>query len=90
MAQFVSALDGIGKQGVEVSRFNLSYQPAAFAENTAVREALDSDGLDCLPLVMVDGEIVSKGVYLSRQELFKVVGLEPESEEPAAQKSGCC
>lgn len=95
MVQFTSAIDWIGKQGVDVARYNLSHQPAAFAENTAVRDAIASDGMECLPLVMVDGDIVSKGVYLSRDELAKMVGVaagddQPGADEPADRASGCC
>lgn len=92
MVQFASALEWMGKNGAQVSRFNLGYQPAAFVDNAAVRAAIDSDGMDCLPLVMIDGEIVSKGVYLSRDELLKMAGLvdTQAADEPAAEKSGCC
>lgn len=33
---------------------------------------------NCLPLIIVDGNIVSKGKYISRDELASLVGLEPE------------
>ena len=101
MAQFASTLEWMGRNGAQVSRFNLSHQPAAFAENSVVREAINSEGMDCLPLVMIDGEIVSKGVYLDRDDLLKLAGLtdtqvtdtqvtDAPVEEPAARKSSCC
>ena len=86
MAQFASAIDGLTKQGVEVERYELSSQPGAFAENPTVKGALDSDGVDCLPLVIVDGEIVSKGVYLSREDLSAKTGI----EIAAGEASSCC
>ena len=36
----------------------------------------ESDGVECLPLIMVDGEIVSKGMYLDKDALGAKVGIE--------------
>ena len=94
MAEFAAALKWAEKQGVEVARYNLGYQPGAFVENTTVRAAIDSDGMDCLPLVRADDRIISKGVYLSKKELVEKAGIEssePFDEEDAAPlKSSCC
>lgn len=94
MAEFSAALAWAEKQGIEVARYNLSYQPAAFAENMDVRNAIDSDGMECLPLVMADDKIISKGVYLSRKALVEKAGIdapEPTAEDlEAASNSSCC
>lgn len=94
MAEFAAALVWVEKHGVEVARYNLGYQPGAFAENTDVRDAIDSDGMDCLPLVMADDKIISKGVYLSKKELVEKAGIEgleaPSEENDTASKPSCC
>lgn len=94
MVNFSAALTWAEKQGVTVERYNLGYQPAAFAENTDVRDAIESDGMECLPLVMVDDKIISKGVYLTKKALAEKVGLEISDtvteEDAAASKSSCC
>ena len=74
------------KSGHDVARFNMGTQPGAFVENSTVKSALDSDGLDCLPLVLLDDEIVSKGAYLNRSELGEKVGV----EIVVAASSSCC
>ena len=86
MTQFASAIDTLIKSGHDVARFNMAAQPGAFVENSTVKSALDSDGLDCLPLVLLDDEIVSKGAYLNRSELGEKVGV----EIIAAASSSCC
>ena len=58
-------MEGLNQQGVDVERFELSSRPGAFASNEAVKAALENDGVECLPLIMVDGEIVSG--YVSGQ-----------------------
>ena len=85
MAQFASAMEGLNQQGVDVERFELSSRPDAFASNETVKAALENEGVDCLPLIMVDGEIVSKGTYLDKDALGAKVGI-----EIAAGAQSCC
>ena len=69
LAHFSADLDWLKTQGVSVERFNLAQQPAAFAEDQGVRSALGTNGEAGLPVVKVNGEIKSSGVYPSRAEL---------------------
>lgn len=78
LVRFSSDLDWLRKQGVEVERFNLSSHPGAFARAEAVREALKNEGGDCLPVIVVNGSIISKGIYPQRSDLMKATGIESE------------
>ena len=87
LARFAADLGWLKSQGVSVERFNLSQQPAAFAEDAAVRAALESRGEASLPRVEVDGDVKSSGVYPSRDALAGWAGIaDPPSttEEPKA------
>jgi AhpD family alkylhydroperoxidase len=44
-------------------------------ETGVVRTALEEEGNDCLPLIVVDGQIVSRAVYPDRDTLAKFAGL---------------
>ncbi len=86
-------LDWLKRQGVSVERFNLAQQPQAFASNPRVTAALREHGNDCLPLVLVDGEVACRGAYPGRPELARLAGLEgvAEAEQPKpAEASSCC
>jgi hypothetical protein len=63
------------RQGGEVQRYNLSQQPAAFANNPVVKEALAKEGNDCLPLTMVDGAVALKSRYPTREMLAAYAGI---------------
>lgn len=84
LAQFASALEALRERGVAVSRYNLSQQPGAFAGNATVSAALKQDGVGCLPLVLADGRILSRGRYPTRGEL----GLPRPTIKVAA--AACC
>ncbi len=91
LPQFAADLDWIKHQGHQVDRYNLAQQPMAFIENKTVHQLLGSEGTDCLPLILVDGAIVSRQVYPSRDELAKWVGAESGKQLlPVAQSDGCC
>lgn len=68
LPRFAADLEWMKSQGVTVSRHNLAQQPLAFAENDVVKTAMSEDDT-CLPLVLVDGQIVSRGKYPTRGEL---------------------
>ena len=74
LARFAADLDWLNSQGVSVERFNLSQQPAAFADDVAVKTALETKGEAGLPLVKVNGEVKSSGTYPSRDELAAWAG----------------
>lgn len=76
LPRFSGDLEWLKKQGVPVSRYNLAQQPLAFAENATVREALESEDVACLPLILVDGRIVSRGAYLERDKLAALLGIQ--------------
>jgi arsenite methyltransferase len=85
-------LDWLKRQGIQVERYNLAQQPQAFASNPVVTAALRKHGNDCLPLVLVDGEVVSRGTYPDRSELARLAGLgaAAEAETPKEAASSCC
>ena len=76
LARFASDVKWLKEAGVEVERYNLSQQPAAFSASAKVRTALQQDGVACLPLILIDGEIAFCGHYPTRRELAESLGLE--------------
>ncbi len=79
LARFAADLHWLANEGVQVERFNLSQQPQAFAANQAVKNALETEGNDCLPLILVNGQIASKGVYPTREDLARLSAVAGEA-----------
>jgi hypothetical protein len=97
LVRFAADLEWLTRQGLEVERYNVSQQPAAFSTNPAVRGALATDGNACLPLTLANGQILCKGQYPSREMLVSYAGIgEQESTvsvapiKPEARRSTCC
>lgn len=93
LARFAADLDWLSREGTRVERFNLSQQPADFASNSIVRTTLHEQGPECLPMILVDGVVVSQGKYPSRAMLAKILGLEMPpafAQLPVLKDKGCC
>ncbi len=99
LVQFAADLKWVESQGVAVSRYNLGQEPQAFAANPAVIQEMQA-GMDRLPILVVDGQIVAAGLYPSRAQLAAKLGLVATADKPriripvngggCAPGSGCC
>jgi arsenite methyltransferase len=101
--RFAGDLDWLARNGLEVARHNLAQEPHAFTANEGVLEILKGSGPDALPLVLVDGAVMSQGRYPSREELASWAGLPVEADaglpsfslptvvrRDPADGTGCC
>lgn len=83
LVQFGAALQWLREQGVQVERYNPSQQYDAFVGNATVVNTVNTQGLECLPLILADGEIVSYGSYPGKEDLAVMAGLESAREAEA-------
>lgn len=92
LPQFAADLDWLKGQGHQVERFNLAQQPQAFIENKSIHNLLSTEGTDCLPVIVVDGEVISRKVYPSRDTLSGWMNGSPAKQGLPVTKEagGCC
>lgn len=89
LVHFAADLAWLKEQGVAVHRYNLAHEPAAFTRHADVKEALQVGQVACLPLIRVEGRIVSRGCYPSREQLAAWCSVEASSESSTLAAS-CC
>lgn len=89
LARFAADVEWLKSQGVEVKRFNLAQEPRAFVENRSVADALMGRD-DALPLLLVDGAIVSAGTYPDRATLARLTGLVAPTTREDTSRTCCC
>lgn len=98
LPRFAADLDALKNAGHTVERYNLSQQPQAYIQNAEIHALLSTKGTDVLPVVMVDGHVVSRGIYPSREMLdmwtggaaAKPVSLPIAPEGCCSGSTGCC
>jgi hypothetical protein len=87
-----TVLDKLGKNGVKVNRYNLTSTPQQFVTNQKINERMMDEGVEVLPIIVVDGKIVITKRYPKNDEFTKLLelpkGLLGESE--ADKSSGSC
>lgn len=101
LAAFAADVDWLLSHGVTVTRFNLAQDPQAFVAHPLVNQMLQREGDACLPLLIMNGEIVASGAYPRRDTLAQLAGLTVSASRtkphirltPAGGRkpgSGCC
>jgi hypothetical protein len=92
LPKFAADLEWLKSRGHSVVRYNLAQQPQAYIENKAIHHLLSTAGTDCLPVVMIDGKIVSQAGYPSREDLesWLDVGVLKQLLPIAKPAGGCC
>ncbi len=91
LPKFAADLQWLRTQGHHVERFNLARQPQAFIDNKSIHQLLSTAGTVCLPVVMVDGEVVSQTNYPSREDFSAWInGTAAKTMLPVSQGGGGC
>jgi disulfide oxidoreductase YuzD len=67
-------IEQLKTQGHTTVRYMMSRNPMAFSANKQVYQELIGKGASVLPIVVVDGQIVSKGQYPKLGDLLVVKG----------------
>lgn len=76
LPRFAADLEWLKTQNITVQRYNLAQEPGAFVNNEAVKAALHAEGNACLPLLLVEGKIISRASYPDRVTLAGWLGID--------------
>lgn len=89
LLRVATLLNRLEKRGIKVERHNLSDNPQAFVDNSEVNKLLMDQGIDVLPITMVDGQIVKTGEYPTNEEFVELLEIPEEyiMSELAANKA---
>lgn len=83
-------LNNLNSKGVLVERYNLTSNPQIFVDNKTINELLMKKGVDVLPAIMVDGEIVKMGSYPTNDEFCALLGISMDLLKAEVKKSNSC
>lgn len=84
-----TALNTLKNEGVVIERYNLNNAPMEFVKSSIVNQYVNEKGVDGLPVVTVDGEIVLAGRYPANDEILTLLDLPAELLLPKGAAS-CC
>ncbi len=75
LVQLASFLNSLDKNIFEVKRFGLTTNPQEYVTNSEVSRLLNEEGVESLPLIFLDEELLFKGDYPSVPQLSSKMGL---------------
>ncbi|MDK2966193.1 MULTISPECIES: arsenite efflux transporter metallochaperone ArsD [Lacrimispora] len=92
-----TVLNTLKNNGVHVDRFNLTNAPQEFVTNKTVNNFIKEKGVEGLPVIVIDGEIIITGRYPSNDEFVKLldvpenyIGENPNVVKAADKKTQGC
>lgn len=75
LLQFANFLSTLDKNIFEVKRYGLTTNPREYVSNNQVSKILNEEGVDSLPLIFLDDELIFKKEYPTIFELGSKIGL---------------
>lgn len=71
-------LNRLEKKGIKVERYNLSSEPKAFIDNKIINNMLVDEGVDVLPITMIEGRVVKTKEYPTNEEFVTFLEIPEE------------
>jgi len=87
IVDFANDVKWLKTQGVEVKRYNLGQEPEQFKMSVPVLTRLKKEGANVLPIILVNGEMVSEGGYPDRNQLTNWLNINSEKPNGDAPSS---
>jgi len=91
LLRITAVMDALAElEDCEALRYNLSSNPDQFILNKAVSEKLQAEGMESLPITVVDGKVVKTGGYPTNDEITEYIGVRfIEVGEESGCGAGC-
>ena len=92
LLRITTVINTLKQNGVVIDRFNLNSAPMEFVTNYTVNMFVNQKGVEALPCVTVDGNIVIEGRYPNNEEILTLLELPAEAllPKPKNNGGGCC
>lgn len=99
LLRVATVINNLKRKGIMIERYNLTSNPQIFVDNKIINEMLNSEGIDVLPVTMVDGVVVKTKAYPTNEEIQNLLEIPEEYVKITIKKpskgcgchgDGCC
>ncbi len=85
LLRITSVINNLKNNGIILDRFNLMNDPQEFVDSKVINDLINEKGVDILPTVILNNEVVKTGSYPTNEEIAKYLGVtEDKLEAPKA------
>ncbi len=75
LLRVATLINNLKNKGIIIERHNLTNNPQIFVDNKVINKMLLKDGIEVLPVTMVDGEVVRTKAYPTNEEFLELLEL---------------
>jgi hypothetical protein len=98
LLRVATLLNNLKSNGIVVERYNLTSNPQIYVDNKVVNRMLLKEGVEVLPITMVDGEVVKTKAYPTNEEFCSFLEIPADYLKLSIKKpstgcgcgDGCC
>lgn len=99
LLRVATVINNLKRKGIMIERHNLTSNPQIFVDNKIINEMLNRDGVEVLPVTMVDGVVVKTKAYPTNEEIQNLLDIPEEYVKITIKKpskgcgchgDGCC
>lgn len=94
LMRIATIVSSLSEKGIDITRYGLSDKPQAFIANKTVSDLLQAEGVEVLPITLLDNAVVKTKAYPTDAELSEWLDIKikiAEKESCCCRKSnGCC
>lgn len=84
-----TVVGALKKNGIEIKRYNLSNAPQEFVKNKEVNTLMMNEGVEVLPITVLDGKIIKTGKYPTNDEIAATLGIPVSILGQQTPQGGC-
>ncbi len=78
LLRITTVVNNLKKKGIIIQRYNLNNNPKEFVANKEINELIKSNGIEILPITVLEGEIVQTKNYPTNEEIAKYLDIKIE------------
>lgn len=89
LLRIATVISSLKEKGIDIVRHGLSSEPQDFVSNEVIKDILEKEGADILPVTLIDGKIAKSKEYPTNEELSQWLEVKIAEKQPE-QNGGCC
>ena len=96
LMRIATVISALKEKGLTITRHGLANEPQDFVANKVISDILQKEGVDVLPVTLVDGEVAKTRAYPTNEELSQWLETEVKIRKFKRRPScgcgpeGCC
>lgn len=90
LMRIATVINSLKEKGIIIKRHGLANEPQDFITNKVISDLLQKEGVEVLPVTLVDGVVAKIKAYPTNEEIEKWLETEIDSKPSIITSSCCC